>query len=178
MELVAVRCTHCGAPLEVGAQTRFATCRFCSTQLEVKRTDSAVFTEEVARIARNTEVMAENLETIRLQNEIERLDREWLVQHPLMAPDPSGQVAPTTGGAMLRLGFSVFFAVVCFGMAGFADSFGAPGLFKLVPIGMGVFAIGFAIVGLARSSSLERARAEYDRQRGELVRQLDAQKRD
>jgi DNA-directed RNA polymerase subunit RPC12/RpoP len=58
METISVRCNHCGAPLDVGMQTHFVTCQFCNSQLEIKRTDSSVFTEEVERIARNTDKMA------------------------------------------------------------------------------------------------------------------------
>ena len=77
METLSVRCNHCGAPLQVSEGTRFVTCQFCKSSLEVKRTDSSVFTEEVARIADHTEKMSGSLEVITVQNEIEKLDREW-----------------------------------------------------------------------------------------------------
>ena len=38
------------------------------------------------------------------------------------------------------MAFAIFFAVVCFSMAGVVSSFGAPGIFALVPVGMGIFA--------------------------------------
>ena len=81
METLSVRCNHCGAPLPVAGSTRFVTCQFCQSSLEVKRTGSSVFTEEVAKIAENTGKMAESLDVMKLQQEIETLDREHPEEH-------------------------------------------------------------------------------------------------
>ena len=178
METISVRCNHCGAPLDVGTQTRFVTCQFCNSQLEIKRTDSSVFTEEVERIARNTDKMAENLEVIKLQNEIERLDREWNTQQVETAPSNKRGGPQTTGGAIFGLAFAVFFALVCFGMAGFAGTAGAPGIFSMVPVGMGIFALVAAVMSLIKTSSLDQSRTDYQQKRNELLNQIDSLKRD
>ena len=178
METISVRCNHCGAPLDVGTQTRFVTCQFCNSQLEIKRTDSSVFTQEVERIARNTDKMAENLEVIKLQNEIERLDREWTNQQAESAPSGKRGGPQTTGGAILGLVFAVFFALVCFGIAGTAGSSGAPGIFSLVPVGMGIFALVAAVMSLMKTSSLDQSRTDYQRKRNDLLNQIDGLKRD
>lgn len=178
METISVRCNHCGAPLDVGTQTRFVTCQFCNSQLEIKRTDSSVFTEEVEKIARNTDKMAENLEAIKLQNEIERLDREWNSQLAESAPSGKRGGTQTTGGAIFGLVFAVFFAVVCFGMASFSGTAGAPGIFSMVPVGMGILVLVAAVMSLVKNSSLDQSRADYERNRNELLRKLDGLKRD
>ena len=67
MEMISVSCNHCGAPLKVGPNSRFVTCTFCNSRLEVKRSDSAIFTEEISRIANTTQQMAGSLEVIELQ---------------------------------------------------------------------------------------------------------------
>ena len=140
METLSVRCNHCGAPLQVSDTTRFVTCQFCQSSLEVKRTDSSIFTEEVAKIAENTGKMAESLEVLTLQNEIERLDRE---NAPALAAAKVKRLAPGAELAMgcvqvifltLFISFGLFFAVS-------ASQHGAPFIFPL-------FGGGFALIGV------------------------------
>ena len=172
METLSVRCNHCGAPLEVGADTRFVTCQFCSSTLEVKRTDNSVFTREVAKIAEKTGRMAESLEVIQLQNEIEQLDREWgIAEAGRMVHGRTGPRTP--GNPVFGLAFTLFFAVVCFLMAsGFASS--GAGIFTIVPIGMGVFALIAGVMGLIRGEERKSAETDYQQRRAELVQRLDA----
>ncbi len=175
METLSVRCNHCGAPLQVAENTRFVTCQFCQSSLEVKRTDSSVFTEEVAKIAENTGRMAESLEVITVQNEIEQLDREWgIEQADSMVNGRNDTRSP--GNPLFGLAFAVFFAVVCFGMASFSGSFGAPGIFQLVPIGMGVFALVAGVMGTVKGQARDEAQSRYQQRRTELTRQLEALK--
>jgi hypothetical protein len=175
METLSVRCNHCGAPLEVADKTRFVTCQFCHSSLEVKRTDNSIFTEEVAKIAENTGRMAESLEAIELQNEIERLDREWgIEQVNHMVQGRTGPRPP--GNPVFGFAFTVFFAVVCFGMASFAGSFHAPGIFQLVPIGMGIFALIGGVMGMVKGQARNEAQSRYQQRRDELTRQLEALK--
>lgn len=178
METISVTCNHCGAPLDVGTQTRFVTCQFCNSQLEIKRTDSSVFTEEVERIARNTDKMAESLEVIQLQNEIEQLDREWSVRQMDNVASGKRGGPLTTGGAIFGLCFTVFFAIIAFSMAGAASSFGAPGIFSLVPVGMGIFALVAGVMGLVKAGNIDQSRRDYQERRDELMRKLQSLKRD
>jgi DNA-directed RNA polymerase subunit RPC12/RpoP len=178
METLSVRCNHCGAPLEVGSETRFVTCQFCNSQLEVKRTESAVFTEEIAKISENTERMAGSLEVLELQNDLERLDREWIASNPVSFDSDGRPVRQTgTGGAAFGMVFAIFFAVVCFGMAAAASSMGAPGIFPLVPVGMGLFAIVAAIMSLGKANDYESRRTDYERRRAAMVARLDSMRR-
>jgi DNA-directed RNA polymerase subunit RPC12/RpoP len=175
MEMISVRCNHCGAPLEVGDQTRFVTCQFCHSQLEVKRTDSTVFTEEIREIAQTTKRMTGQLEVIELQNEIERLDREWMAANPVSFDKhgrPISQPGPV--GSIIGLVFAVIFAIVCFSMAGAVGSIGGGGLFSVVPVGMGIFAIGAAILGMVKSGNHQTAREDYERRRAGLVAKLES----
>ncbi len=170
MDIVNVSCNSCGAPLKVGGEVRFVTCQFCHSQLEIKRNDSVIFTEQINRIADQTAQMAQNLEAIKLQNEIEMLDR----QAAGAAGPASGAGDPSRrGGGVLGLAFAFFFAVVCFGMAGFAGKNGAPGLFALVPAGMGVFAIVAALKAFLSASEVTQRQDEFNRRRDELTRRLE-----
>ncbi len=171
METLSVRCNHCGAPLQVAENTRFVTCQFCQSSLEVKRTDSSVFTEEVAKIAENTGKMAGSLEVITMQNEIEKLDREMgLQQLPTSAKKGSGVAGGIVGAA-----FGIFFAVVCFLMASGFSSAGA-GMFTIVPVGMGIFGLVMAGAALIGGVNHEADRSKYQERREELERKLEALK--
>jgi len=158
--------------------TRFVTCQFCHSQLEVKRTESTVFTEEIAKITQNTERMAGSLQVLELQNDLERLDREWIASNPVSFDNEGRPIRQAgSGGAAIGLAFAIFFAVVCFGMAGFASSMGAPGIFPLVPIGMGIFAVVVAIMGIGKANDYESRRSDYERRRAAMVKRLDAMRR-
>lgn len=176
METLSVRCNHCGAPLQIGNGTRFVTCQFCQSHLEVKRTDSSVFTEEVAKIAENTGRMAESLEVIELQNEIERLDREWAQKEAgYISHGKNGPHRPSS--SLFGLAFGIFFACVCFGMAvvmsNIAGSFhGGFSAMGLVPAGMGVFAIVAAVINMNKGVELERAESAHQARRAELLAKL------
>lgn len=179
METLSVRCNHCGAPLSVGAETRFVTCRFCHSSLEVKRSDSAVFTEEVARIADNTDKMADSLEIIELQNEIERLDREWAAGHST-TPSIEGQTSMVlSAGALAAFGliFSLFFAYGCFTIARYMwakDS----GILGSIPIGMGLFALVAGVMGVVKSHSMDDILRRLEIGRSEKWRQHQQRRRE
>lgn len=168
METLSVRCNHCGAPLQVAENTRFVTCQFCHSSLEVKRTESSLFTEEVARIAENTGKMAESLEVIQVQNEIERLDRE----HPheqKAASQPPG--ANAVGGCVAMVALTLFTSFGIFFATG-SSKMGAPAIFP-------IFGGGFALIGvialvamLARMAGPDKRTSDYQRSRAELTRKL------
>lgn len=174
METLSVRCNHCGAPLQVSDATRFVTCQFCQSSLEVKRTESSIFTEEVAKIAENTGKMAESLEVIALQNEIEKLDREWgIEQMNSMVHSRRGLRPP--GNPWFGLAFTIFFAAVCFSMASLASSErvpDVPGIFIFVPVGMGLFALFAGISGVFKGEAHKSAQTSYQQRRTELEHQL------
>lgn len=171
METLSVRCNHCGAPLTVSESTRFVTCQFCQSNLEVKRTDSSIFTEEVAKIAENTGRMAESLEVIELQNEIERVDREWSqTEAGYTVHGKNGPQRPSS--SLFGLAFAIFFACVCFGMSVFASQMLGPGIFALVPAGMGIFALVAAVMNMTKGAELEQAQERHRARRAELVAKL------
>jgi DNA-directed RNA polymerase subunit RPC12/RpoP len=84
MQVQALSCNNCGAPLEVPPTTAFATCGHCGSRLAIKRTENAAYTEVLGNISQNTETisrhtgqMSNDLAAIRLQNELDRLERDW-----------------------------------------------------------------------------------------------------
>lgn len=171
MDTLSVRCNHCGAPLQVSGSTRFVTCQFCHSSLEVKRTNTSIFTEEVSKIAENTGKMAESLEVIALQNEIEKLDRELGLNQMLATKKTATGSAGRFGSTM----FGVFFTVACILMATGVSKTGA-GIFTLVPAGLSVFGIVFTITSLRVGLNEDTSRAAYQERHNALERELQALK--
>lgn len=169
METLSVRCNHCGAPLQVAEKTRFVTCQFCQSSLEVRRTESSIFTEEVSKIAASTEKMAESLEVMTLQQEIERLDREHPAERAAATQTPGSNVAEAIiGGIVLVLftAFGLFFAIT-------SSEMRAPGIFPLVGGGFALIGI-IALVSMATRLSVGHAsKSDYQERRAELTRRLD-----
>ena len=181
METISVRCNHCGAPLQISEGTRFVTCQFCHSSLEVKRTESSIFTEEVAKIAENTGRMAESLDVIELQNEIERLDREWTQKEAgYIVHGKNGPHRPSS--SLFGMAFAIFFACVCFGIA-FMMSYiagsihGGFSVIGLVPAGVGVFAIVAAVMNMNKGAELEKAESMHQTRRAELLAKLQQARR-
>ncbi|MBL9179934.1 MAG: hypothetical protein JNM65_17870 [Verrucomicrobiaceae bacterium] len=171
METLSVRCNHCGAPLQVAENTRFVTCQFCQSSLEVKRTDSSVFTEEVAKIAENTGKMAESLEVLTVQNEIERLDRDHA---PERMEEMSKHASPgmrTAGGCVGIVFMLIFTSCGLF----FATEAGAPLIFQIAGGGfvlIGIIALVSMLMRAAGGGGSPRTE-DYRRKRDELERQLE-----
>src|SRR5579864_8384583 len=80
MNVINLACNHCGAPLEVAEGTKFVTCRFCSSRLAIEHSESAFYSRVLEALENQTSALSQDLETIKIQNEIERLDREWQMQ--------------------------------------------------------------------------------------------------
>ena len=66
-KILGVNCNHCGATLEVDAQTRFVTCGYCHSRLAIQRTGSSVFTEVLEKFEHETGQIAGNLALAVLQ---------------------------------------------------------------------------------------------------------------
>src|SRR5262245_34344788 len=114
MTLESLSCNHCGAPIEVPAAAKYATCAHCGSRLAIRRTGTAAYTEVLEEISDRTARMEKDLGAIRLQNELERIDREWqthrerfMVHHKNGSSGPPNATAGLIGGA-LAAAFGVF----------------------------------------------------------------------
>jgi hypothetical protein len=163
-QLISVTCNHCGGPLQVPDATRFVTCSYCGTRLEVHRSGNAVYTEVLASIDQRTQAMAQDLEHIKRQNEIERLDREWQMRRSsLMVHNKDGSVSePSAVGSIIG---SVITAVIgVFVMAA------APGEVKFVGLLFIVIGVVSGLVQMGKAAQYRDAEESYRRQRDALMR--------
>jgi hypothetical protein len=178
MKLVPVRCQHCGAALEVGEGARYVTCQFCKSQLAVQRTGSAVFTELLGDIADKTERMAENLDAIRIQNEIEKLDREWQMQREgfLIRSENGNTREPSAAGAVFGGAVLILFGILWVSMLSHGSKAGAPsGIltgFSLIGYGIILFGIFMIAKGPHTAAQFTNARDAYEQRRRKLEKEL------
>jgi preprotein translocase subunit SecF len=170
MKVVTVDCNSCGAPLEVGEKTRFVTCRYCSKRLSIQHSESSVYTEVLDDIKESTDKISQDMEVIKLQNQLEQLDREWMLQREsfMISSKNGGKHLPTGGSAIGGI-FAAAFGVV---WIVFASSMGAPAIFPL----FGVFFIIFAVFGAVnttnKATSYRNAHQRYQAHRRELQHRL------
>ena len=80
MKVLSLTCTKCGAPLEVPRRTRYFTCSFCNSRLEIRSHGNAVYTELLESVHERTEQIADDIEILRLEAELNRLDNQWINQ--------------------------------------------------------------------------------------------------
>jgi hypothetical protein len=169
MELVSLACGHCGAPLEVPDGTRYVTCGFCSSKLEVHRSGGAIYTQVLEALQKRTEEIAGDVEILKLQNELERIDREWQTarescmirgKHGGMSePSP---IAGTIGG-IVAIGFGIFWTI------GAGSHFPPMALFGLLFIGIAVFGL---IYNLKKSNDYSAIKEDHEMRRARVLREI------
>lgn len=159
MRTISLTCNRCGAPLQAPESTQFVTCSHCNTRLKIVSSGGTTYTEALKDILESQVAMAEDLEIIRLQNELERIDREWTNGlHRFEVTDAQGQRSlqredvgiASMAQVALGAGAALFIAFK-------ASEMGAPAVFTLGPLAMLVFTlIGFS----RRYSAADRYRTE------------------
>ncbi len=171
MRLVSLNCNQCGAPLEVPEKVQFVTCDYCSARLSIHRQGNAVYSEALDEIERRTGQIAEDLETIKIQNELESLDRQWMLDRDrfkVKGQDGHYSVPSQAGsmvGMILAAGFGVFWTVT-------AASMGAPGFFPLFGIMFVIVAIAGGIASLKKADAYQRNRKSYEVERKMLMHRI------
>lgn len=171
MRIQSVSCNHCGAPLDVSPKTRYATCAFCGSRLEIHRSGNAVYSEVLEQVAARTEQIADDVETIKLQNELERLDREWAMgrEHYMIRGKNGEYNVPSSGGSIAGAVIAGLFGIFWITMA---ISTGAPWFFPCFGIFFILFAIFAAVFGSRKAGAYQSAQREYESRRRELLRQI------
>ena len=175
MELLSVRCNHCGAPLQIPADARFVTCMYCRSELTVQRTEGSVSTEVLQRIEQKTDRMADNLGVIRLQGELELLDREWqMKREKMLVRNRRGELTEPRDMSVLAG------CAIAFFLAPFIMALGAGSFFHDRNSGAGIVVLIVAVVAIHfiranRRRPYKASLAEYEQRRAQLMQQLAAQ---
>lgn len=189
LQTIAVNCNHCGATLQVDEKTRFVTCNYCHSRLAIQRSDSTVFTEVLEKIQEQTGHMAENLELIKLQNELEQIDREWMMsrEENLVVNSKNGSRSEPSavGGIILILfGLAAGGAWIYFTSSVMHDPFGRPTFPAPVSFIIPMFGFVFicaTIFGginmINKAGRLDEARRTHEMRRRSLIGRIETEKR-
>jgi hypothetical protein len=177
MKLINLTCNHCGAPLEAAEGTKFLTCRFCSSRLAIEHSESAFYTRVLEAIENQTSALSQDLETIKIQNEIERLDREWQMERDqLCHRTKSGKLAePSPWEAGCGAVFQGAFGLVWFGLfliAAMASDQPLLGFMALIGLIIAILAIVAFTNGVQEARRFESVRTDYESRRRQLVADL------
>jgi LSD1 subclass zinc finger protein len=167
MELVSLVCGHCGAPLEVPEGTRYVTCGYCSSKLEVHRSGGAIYTEVLEALQRRTEEIADDVEILKLQNELERIDREWQIEREKrLVHGKHGTREPSVAG-------SVLLGIVCLGL-GLVFLVAGTKTPPLILFGLGGIVAGLLnlIVGTGKAHDFAALKQQYEVRRAAAVRAI------
>lgn len=172
MKLISLTCNHCGAPLDVPKSARFVTCSYCSARLAIHHTGTTYSTELIDEIKQTTETLVRDVEKLKGNSEIDRLDREWDRERmQFMSTNKNGvQSVPTKTPIMLGTGGVVLFGVIWTVIAG--SMFPPMALFGILFVAM---AIGSGIYGCKKADEFERAKQNYHRQRRGLISERNQQ---
>ncbi|MCW1921344.1 hypothetical protein OKA05_02195 [Luteolibacter arcticus] len=176
MKITKVCCQGCGADLQVDETIRFATCNYCHARLEIVHDPTVTHTRLLENIGRTTEQMAGNLRVIELQNDLERLDREWENRREsFMVTGKHGHRSlPSEAGSITGGVIAIVAGVV---WMSFAAGMGAPFPFPL----FGLLFIGFAIFGMingtSKASGYRDAKRSFNERRNNLIRQIEESRR-
>ena len=168
MNSVSVSCNNCGAALNVINKTKFVTCNYCKSQLKVQSSGETYYTEILDEI----KDVADDVETIKLQNKLERLDREWeMKRRSFMVRDNDGhERIPTAGGSAAGGIVAVVGGIIW--MVFTASMPGAPAIFPL----FGLVFIAVGVIGSfsngSKATDYQTAKQQYDAKRRQLLNQL------
>jgi hypothetical protein len=171
MQITKVCCQGCGANLEVDESIRFVTCNYCHARLEVVHDTSNTHTKLLEELDQRTESMAKDIQVLKCESELERLDRAWeSTRQAMMIHGKNGSVsepsaASSTIGGIIAIAGGVFWMVA-------TTSTPAPAIFSLfglVFIGAGIFGM---IGGNAKASEFVSLRSRYMARRSQLITQI------
>jgi hypothetical protein len=113
LELEAIACNNCGAPLHIPDGVNFVTCNHCGSQLAVKRNDTIVYTERLEKLEGRTDSMADEIRRLKMQQELNQADDDWESEkRNYIIRTKNGGNLPDEPGAAMGLVASVIGLVV------------------------------------------------------------------
>lgn len=185
VKLTPVSCNHCGAPLDVPAKVRFVTCTYCESRLEIHREGSAAFSEVLEAVEANTREIADDVEVIRLNSEIEQLDREWTLEREkyMITGKHGHQHLPSKQGGFVGgivvIGFGVLWTIVAFVIAssmarsGFGSGPGkAAFLFPCCGVLFVIFGFFAILNNSKKADEYQKAQQAYQARRQALMEKM------
>jgi hypothetical protein len=152
----------------VAPAANFVTCGHCGSRLAIKRTATSAHTELLEKIDTKMDAMAERLDDLTREKEVERLDREWEAdrQQFLVADKQGGKHEPSEAGGLM---VAVVMGIAGLLWTGFAASIGAPVFFLLFGVLFVALAIGGGVWQIKKAGEYRAAKTAYERRREEAL---------
>lgn len=203
VQVLNLACNHCGANLRVKSGTQYVTCGYCGSQLMVHEDGGSLYTEVLNRIDTKTTQIEKGVEIIKLQNELERLDREYqnqTLEEKITEAQQNTSSPKQSGGVGGFIGAIIVFIVICIMLTvigsinthstsipmtvegpSFHTSPG-PSSFSLFPcvvfliiLGIICTAIFKAMKGIDEAGEKDQRETEYRRRRREILDAIERQ---
>jgi DNA-directed RNA polymerase subunit RPC12/RpoP len=173
----ALTCINCGAPLEVPSEATFVTCSHCGSRLIVRSNNSVAYTEALDKLDKRTEHMAQDIDYIRAQNELQLLEREWeLNRERFLIRSRDGTLSePTSTSAVMALAIGMVVFIFMLSWFAFSSITGSFPVSLLVPVLFIFFAMAGLVNAVIKARNYSNAKAEFENQRWELMQKLNAQ---
>jgi hypothetical protein len=173
VQAVSVSCNHCGAPLQIPQDTRFASCSYCGARLEIFHQGGAAYSRVLDDIDQRTKRIEASVEELKHHEQLDQLDREWMLSRDqYMIRDRNGNASLPNGGGGGAIFGSVFAAIFGVVWIGFAMSMGAPFFFPLFGVVFVIAAIVGGISASTKASEFARAQERYQRNRRQILSNL------
>jgi hypothetical protein len=142
----------------------------------VNRTGNAHYTETIEQLSKRAERMEEDIGRLALENDLERLEREWQQEREqYMVRGKDGSLSEPGSALALQIGIGVFSGLLLLIAIGIFAPWGAAAaplwLAVLLFVAFTVWSIVDAKMKLTR---YEAAMQDYEQRRSELVRQIEA----
>ncbi|MFZ4593244.1 MAG: hypothetical protein ACOYOF_03235 [Verrucomicrobiaceae bacterium] len=167
---LSVRCQHCGAPLSLSEGIPFVTCNFCKTELEVVRDADVTHTRVFRELASQTQDISDRLAVIEIQNEIDRLDREWdrWQEHTVHRKEDGTLDFPSPVNALMTVIIGFVVITGCLSQISNLDHF------RIVGVAGPFVVIVIALLQHLQYRRFDKAKTLFHNNRANLLRKLEA----
>ncbi|MBC8128638.1 MAG: hypothetical protein H8M99_15985, partial [Gloeobacteraceae cyanobacterium ES-bin-144] len=162
--------------LEVDESIRFVTCNYCNARLEIVHDATVTHTKQLDKIEQTTHQIAGNLKVIELQNDLERLDREWeMRRNSLLVRGKDGQVTePSAIGSAFAGSIGIGFGIFWIFLTGSNQGMQAFSLVGLLFIAASIYGI---FIGYSKAGAYRKMMSDYELQRYRLIALIEHERK-
>jgi len=171
MKTVNVPCNNCGASLKLAANTKFLSCNYCGSSLKVIRSSGSTFTEVLEGIDEKTTQIAQDTRIIRIQNDLELLDREWEKKRKslMVLNSNDKRIVPNELDVQMGAFFS-FFSLLVSGILAYNLEF--PPIFGIGFL-LAIILLAYSVNHNSKLAKYRHAAEEYQQARNALIKSLN-----
>lgn len=162
MTVVSLACPNCGANLNPARGSDSAVCGYCQAQLRVVASPDG--------LARQVEMLSAELEEIRLEHQLRRIDERWRVlRQSFLMQGQHGESEPDDTSGRATIALSILLPVCGLFVAGINSW-----IAWVVALGIGFLGTMRGLGELSLARRYGHARATYERERTAVCTRLAA----